>query len=138
MTFFWGFIAWQPYFLMTFFRDFFYKLLLNKGGEGIWASYTLALKPTFSAKKTKKSQFFFLKSINDTRYSGFDTQDFSILWKPSRSRLSIISTINVLRHGSFTNLDQISISESRLSIPHICHFFHRQNFWRIIFTPKNK
>ena len=22
-------------------------------------------------------------------------------------------------------------------IPHICHFLHKQNFWRIRFTPKN-
>ena len=56
----------------------------------------LALKYDFSAKKTIKIQIF---SIDDTRYWGFDTPYFLILWEGLRSRLSMYTQYDILKAG---------------------------------------
>ena len=49
-----------------FFRDY-DEVFLNKGGEGVWGSYTS--KNVFLATNDKKKTIFFsVKSIDDTRY----------------------------------------------------------------------
>ena len=52
---------------------------------------------TFRRKKTIKNHNFF--SIDDTRYRGFDTPYFLILWKGSRSRLSMDTQYDILKAG---------------------------------------
>ena len=50
-------------------------------------------KQLFRQKETIDHEFS-LKSIDDSRYWGLDTRDFSILWKHSRSRLSRKSIVD--------------------------------------------
>ena len=85
---------------MTIFRDIFDKSSNKGGGESgvpiLPKMCVLGLrKRRFRQKKRQKITSFLLKSIDDTWYWGFDTQDFSLLWKRSRSRLSRISTVDI-------------------------------------------
>ena len=87
---------------MTFFRDFFDELFLDKGGGKSGALIlpkmcVFDLRNNFFRKKTKQKPF--QKNIVYTQYWRFNTRYCSRLWKRIETRLSRFSTIEILSPG---------------------------------------